>query len=80
MMIRSRNDRSIFACRRRCRFSPACSWSGAVVFCISMCAQDSPSISDFLHRTQSEADASRFHDLLGALDAPRQAPHLCCKR
>jgi hypothetical protein len=49
---------------------------GAVVFFISMCAQDSPSISDFLHRTQSEADASRFHDLLGALDAPQQAPNL----
>ncbi len=49
---------------------------GAMVFCISMCAQDSPSISDFLHRTQSEADASRFHDLLGALDAPQQASHV----
>ena len=49
---------------------------GAVVFFISMCAQDSPSISDFLHRTQSEADASRFHDLIGALDAPQQAPNL----
>ncbi len=49
---------------------------GAVVFCISMCAQDSPSISDFLHRTQSEADASRFHELLGALGEPQQASHL----
>ena len=49
---------------------------GAVVFFISMCAQDSPSISDFLHRTQSEADASRFHELLGALDEPQQASHL----
>jgi hypothetical protein len=49
---------------------------GAVVFCVSMCAQDSPSISDFLHRTQSEADASRFHELLGALDEPQQASHL----
>lgn len=49
---------------------------GALVFFISLCAQDSPSISDFLHRTQSEADASRFHDLLGALDEPEQTSHL----
>jgi hypothetical protein len=43
---------------------------GALVFCISICGEDSP-ISEFLHRTQEEADASRFHELLGALNGPQ---------
>jgi hypothetical protein len=44
---------------------------GILVFCISICAEESP-ISEFLHRTQAEADASRFNELLGALDRPQR--------
>ncbi|CAA2136629.1 hypothetical protein [Hyphomicrobium sp. ghe19] len=47
---------------------------GILVFCISMCAEESP-ISEFLHRTQAEADASRFNELLGALDVPQRTSH-----
>jgi hypothetical protein len=47
---------------------------GILVFCISICAEESP-ISEFLHRTQAEADASRFNELLGALDGRRQTSH-----
>ncbi|WP_045837404.1 hypothetical protein [Hyphomicrobium sp. 99] len=46
---------------------------GVLVFCISVCADDSP-ISDFLHRPQGEADASRFNELLGALNGSQQIP------
>jgi len=45
---------------------------GVLVFCVSVCAEDSP-ISDFLHRTQAEADASRFNALLSALDGPQRS-------
>ncbi|MBN9246867.1 MAG: hypothetical protein J0I81_05345 [Hyphomicrobium sp.] len=45
---------------------------GVLVFCVSICAEDSP-ISNFLHRTQTEADASRFNALLSALNGPQQA-------
>ena len=44
---------------------------GVLVFCVSACAEDSP-ISDFLHRTQAEADASRFNALLSALNRPQR--------
>lgn len=44
---------------------------GVLVFCVSICAEDSP-ISDFLHRTQAEADASRFNALLSALNGPQR--------
>jgi len=44
---------------------------GILVFCISICAEESP-ISEFLHRTQAEADASRFNELLGALHGPQR--------
>ncbi len=44
---------------------------GILVFCVSICAEDSP-ISDFLHRTQAEADASRFNALLSALNGPQR--------
>lgn len=44
---------------------------GILVFCISICAEESP-ISEFLHRTQAEADASRFNELLGALDVSQR--------
>ncbi|SFV25742.1 hypothetical protein [Hyphomicrobium facile] len=47
---------------------------GILVFCISICAEESP-ISEFLHRTQAEADASRFNELLGALDVRQRTSH-----
>ena len=47
---------------------------GILVVCISICAEESP-ISEFLHRTQAEADASRFNELLGALDVRQQTSH-----
>jgi hypothetical protein len=47
---------------------------GILVFCISICAEESP-ISEFLHRTQAEADASRFNELLSALDGPQRTSH-----
>ncbi len=46
---------------------------GAVIFFVSMSAENSPPISEFLHRTQAEADASRFQDLLSALGEPQHA-------
>jgi hypothetical protein len=48
---------------------------GAVIVCVSMSAEDSPPISEFLHRTQAEADASRFQELLGALNEHQTVSH-----